>query len=372
MPPPFQRAIVSVTNDLATDNRVRRTCDVLTDLEYEVLLVGRKLPGSLPLDRPYRTKRMRLLFNKGPLFYAEYNLRLFFLLLFSRATLYFSNDLDTLLPNHLAARIRGKKLVYDTHEFYTEVPELVDRPKVRAVWLAIERRIFPKLPTVITVNASIAAAYAERYGNSVHVVRNIPPARDLGPLLSREALGLPLGKRILVMQGAGINVQRGAEEAVLAMRELPECLLLIIGGGDAWPVLEKLVHQHDLQDRSDYWGRCPTSMMAYTRNAIRPDLTDTPINTASACPTSSSITCTPVFRCWPRTCLRWRALASSIRVVLARASRERARGRNSSYQDRFRLARERYSRPESWTVALKPRLRSILRAWLKPSAYRQF
>ncbi|MGB3525099.1 MAG: glycosyltransferase [Flavobacteriales bacterium] len=268
MPPPFQRAIVSVTNDLATDNRVRRTCDVLTDLEYEVLLVGRKLPGSLPLDRPYRTKRMRLLFNKGPLFYAEYNLRLFFLLLFSRATLYFSNDLDTLLPNHLAARIRGKKLVYDTHEFYTEVPELVDRPKVRAVWLAIERRIFPKLPTVITVNGSIAAAYAERYGNSVHVVRNIPPARDLGPLLSREALGLPLGKRILVMQGAGINVQRGAEEAVLAMRELPECLLLIIGGGDAWPVLEKLVHQHDLQDRVRLLGKMPYErMMAYTRNA---------------------------------------------------------------------------------------------------------
>ncbi len=268
MPPPFPRAIVSVTNDLATDNRVARTCAVLTGLGYEVLLVGRKLPVSLPLERPYRTKRVRLLFNKGPLFYAEYNLRLFFLLLFSRSTLLFSNDLDTLLPNFLVARIRGKKLVYDTHEFYTEVPELVGRPRVRAVWLAIERWIFPKLGTVITVNQSIAEAYRKRYGKTLEVVRNIPMARDLGPLPSRQELDLPTDKRILVMQGAGINVQRGAEEAVLAMRELPDCLLLIIGGGDAWPVLEALVREHDLQERVRLLGKMPYArMMDYTRNA---------------------------------------------------------------------------------------------------------
>ena len=268
MPPPFQRAIVSVTNDLATDNRVHRTCTVLVALGYEVLLLGRKLPASLPLERPYRTKRMRLLFNAGPLFYAEYNTRLFFLLLFSRATLFFSNDLDTLLPTFLAARLRRKKLVYDTHEFYTEVPELVSRPRTRAVWLTIERWIFPKLRNVITVNQSIADQYHLRYGNTVQVVRNIPMKRDLGPMPSREALQLPADKRILVMQGAGINVDRGAEEAVLAMRELPECLLLIIGGGDAWPVLEQLVKEHALQDRVRLLGKLPYErMMAYTRNA---------------------------------------------------------------------------------------------------------
>lgn len=268
MPPPFQRAIVSVTNDLATDNRVHRTCTVLQELGYDVLLVGRQLPGSLPLERPYRTRRMRLLFNKGPLFYAEYNLRLFFLLLLSRATFFFSNDLDTLLPNFLAARLRGKKLVYDTHEFFTEVPELVQRPRVRAVWLTIERRIFPKLRTVITVNQSIADAYRERYGTVLHVVRNIPMPRVLGPVPSRAALDLPVDKRIMVLQGSGINVDRGAEEAVLAMRELPDCMLLIIGGGDAWPVLQQLVKEHALDGRVRLIGKLPYArMMDYTRNA---------------------------------------------------------------------------------------------------------
>ncbi|MBK7085889.1 MAG: glycosyltransferase [Flavobacteriales bacterium] len=172
MPSRPKRAIVSVTNDLATDNRVHRTCMVLRELGYEVLLVGRQLPNSPPLERPYATKRMRLLFRKGPLFYAEYNVRLFLLQLsVGSCQLLVANDLDTLLANFLVARLRGIELVYDTHEFYTEVPELVGRPRVRAVWLAIERWIFPKLKRIITVNGSIAQVTRSRTwpaGGSLH------------------------------------------------------------------------------------------------------------------------------------------------------------------------------------------------------------
>ncbi|MBK8498564.1 MAG: glycosyltransferase [Flavobacteriales bacterium] len=261
------QAIVSVTNDLSTDNRVHRTCIVLCESGYEVLLVGRKLPGSLPLHRPYATKRMALLFRTGALFYAEYNLRLFWLLLFSKADLLIANDLDTLLANHLVARLRGRKLVYDSHEFFTEVPELQDR-FARRVWLAIERWIFPKLKHVITVNESIAREYTTRYGNEVTVVRNIPMPRELGPLPSRKDLGLPVDRFILVLQGSGINVQRGAEEAVLATKELSGALLLLIGGGDAWPVLERMVKENGLQDRVRLLPRMPYErMMQYTRNA---------------------------------------------------------------------------------------------------------
>lgn len=261
------RAIVPVTNDLSTDNRVHRTCTVLRELGYEVVLVGRVVPGSQALQRPYATKRMRLFFNRGALFYAEYNLRLFFLLLFQRADLLVANDLDTLLASYLAARLRKRKLVYDSHEFFTEVPELQDR-FVRRVWLAIERWIFPKLRTVITVNDSIAREYTTRYGNKVHVIRNIPMHRDLGPLPARKELGLPDDRFILIMQGSGINVQRGAEEAVLAMKELPNALLLLVGGGDAWPVLERMVREHGLEDRVRLLPRMPYErMMQYTRNA---------------------------------------------------------------------------------------------------------
>ncbi|MBL7981086.1 MAG: glycosyltransferase [Flavobacteriales bacterium] len=263
----MHRAIVCVTNDLSTDNRVHRTCAVLRELGWEVLLVGRELPGSLPLQRPYGTLRMKLWFRKGALFYAEYNLRLFFLLLRQHADLVVANDLDTLLAAHLAMRRTKAELVYDSHEFFTEVPELQGRA-VRRVWLAIERWIFPKLRHVITVNDSIAREYRQRYGNAITVVRNIPMHRELGPLPSRTELDLPADRFLLILQGSGINVQRGAEEAVLAMRELPDSLLLLVGGGDAWPVLERLVNEHGLQDRVRLLPRMPYErMMQYTRNA---------------------------------------------------------------------------------------------------------
>ncbi|MCW5900636.1 MAG: glycosyltransferase family 4 protein [Flavobacteriales bacterium] len=266
------RAIVCVTNDLGTDNRVHRTCTVLQELGYEVLLVGRKLPGSMWLERPYDTRRMRLLFRKGPLFYGEYAKRLFLLLLFARCQLIVANDLDTLLPCWLVARLRGKRIVYDSHEFFTEVPELFrpdGRPRfARKVWLVMERWIFPSLRHVITVNDSIARAYELRYGVRPAVVRNIPMPRELGPLPVRGTMGLPEDRFMLVLQGSGINVDRGGEEAVLAMRELPGALLLLIGGGDAWPVLERLVKEHGLQDRVRLLPRMPyEEMMRYTRNA---------------------------------------------------------------------------------------------------------
>lgn len=263
-----KRAIVSVTNDLATDNRVHRTCMVLQDLGYAVLLVGRLLPGSPALERPYATKRMRLVFRKGPFFYAEYDLRLFLLLLWRRATVLVSNDLDTLPANFLAARITGTTLVYDSHELFTEVPELVGRPRVQRIWLAIERWIFPRLKHVVTVNESIANVYRQRYGVPVHVVRNIPVPRPLAPAPGRAALDLPDDRFVLVLQGAGINVDRGGEEAVLAMRHLPQALLLVIGSGDAWPVLERLVQEHGLQDRVRLMGRMPYErLMDFTRAA---------------------------------------------------------------------------------------------------------
>lgn len=272
------RAIVCVTNDLSTDNRVHRTCTVLQELGYEVLLVGRHLPDSPPLERPYATRRMWLIFRNGPFFYAEFSFRLYLLLITSPRGYYpftmlgdtplvVSNDLDTLLPCFIAARLRRWKLVYDSHEYFTEVPELEAR-FARKVWLGIERWIFPRLKHVITVNDSIAEAYRGRYGNAITVVRNIPMPRELGPLPARAELDLPHDRFILVLQGSGINVQRGGEEAVLAMRELPDALLLLIGGGDAWPVLERMVEEYGLQDRVRLLPRMPYErMMQYTRNA---------------------------------------------------------------------------------------------------------
>lgn len=265
----MKRVIVSVINDLVTDQRVNKSCLTLQKMGYEVLLVGRKQRKSPPMDeRPYASHRMKLLFEKGPFFYAEYSVRLFFFLLFHRANLLLSNDLDTALPNYFISRLKGVKMIYDSHEYFTETPELVGRPRVQKVWKRIEGFVVPRLKEMITVCDSIADLFQEKYGVKCHVVRNIPPRKALPPKGDKGVLNLPGDKHLLILQGSGINIQRGAEELVESMCYLDDCFLMIIGGGDVLPVLKQMVVEWQIEDRVRFLPRMPyADMMAYTQLA---------------------------------------------------------------------------------------------------------
>ncbi|GHT03604.1 hypothetical protein AGMMS49525_08970 [Bacteroidia bacterium] len=261
-------AIVCVTNDLATDQRVNKTCLALQKAGYEVIETGRLLANSLPLDRPYRTRRIKLCFNKGALFYAEYNIRLFCYLLFAQSDLIYANDLDTLLAAFWAAKWRNKELIYDSHEYFTEVPELVNRPKTQRIWQKIESFIFPKLDKIITVNQSIAKLYADQYHKEVQVVRNIPPTFIPERTKTRKELNLPENKHIIIIQGTGINRDRGAEEACLAMKFLENYVLLIIGSGDVFPTLEDIIAENQLQAKILIKSKMPfAELRQYTLNS---------------------------------------------------------------------------------------------------------
>lgn len=252
---PLKHVIISVTNDLATDQRVDRVCNTLVKMGFEVLLVGRKRKMSLPLKpRQYRMKRMRLLFSRGPCFYAEYNIRLFFFLLFHKAGLFVSNDLDTLLANYLASRIRRLPLVHDCHEYFRGVPELNGRKMTVRAWKMIEDGIFPKLHSVYAVNASIAKIYHEEYGNEVHVIRNVPLRKKGKTAKNKEDIGIPADSRIILYQGA-VNVDRGLEEAIQAMKFVrTKAVLLIIGTGDVFDKLKYLSKTEGVSDKVIFTG----------------------------------------------------------------------------------------------------------------------
>lgn len=247
--PEGRHITVLVSNDLQHDQRVAKMCRTLADMGFRISLVGRLLPDSKPFDSPYEVHRFKLWFNKGAVFYASLNVRLLLYLLVKRTDILVANDLDTLLPAFLVARLRGKALVYDSHEYFTEAEGLTNRPVPKKIWLAIEGFIFPKLKHVITVNETIAGIYRALYHVKVNVVRNVPEIRESPVTVSRSELGLPDDKRIILLQGAYIDPDRGGMELACSMEYVENALLLIIGSGRDLPNIQSTIVKLGLSER---------------------------------------------------------------------------------------------------------------------------
>lgn len=253
-------------NDLVVDQRVHKAATTLAEYGAEVMLIGRRLPGSLEVaERTYQTRRFRLLFKRGFLFYACYNTRLFLFLLFVRKGVLVSNDLDTLPANFLVSRIRRLPLVYDSHEYFTEVPELIDRPFVRKFWLRIERRLVPKVKFASTVSQGVADEYNRLYDQNFVVIRNLPVTGVREPKRPDQ---LDCGPdRIIIYQGS-LNPGRGIDHVIRAMVHLDNFVFQIFGDGPVRGHLEDLTEELGVSDRVNFMGAVPFSdLRKHTRQA---------------------------------------------------------------------------------------------------------
>ncbi|MCU0474243.1 MAG: glycosyltransferase [Bacteroidales bacterium] len=264
-----QRVAFSVTNCICFDQRVLRITETVSHLEYNITIIGRRLgdccdSGSVP----FKTKRFRMIFKKGFLFYKFFNIRLFFFLLFHRYDLLVANDLDTLLPNFLVSRIKGIALVYDSHEYFTGVPEIQDRHFVKWVWTSIEKMVFPRLRNVMTVCDSIAEKYEVEYGLRPLTVRNISKTAKNISGFSRDELGIAKEHLLLILQGGGINTDRGGEELIEAISKTENVSLLIVGSGDVLQILNNRVMELNLSERVRFIPKVPwQELLRYTKSA---------------------------------------------------------------------------------------------------------
>jgi len=177
-----------------------------------------------------------------------------------------SNDLDTLTACFVASKLKHAQLVYDSHEFFTEVPELINRKFVRSIWLWLEKNMLPKIKYSYTVNNSLARIYSDKYGISMKVVRNLPFKKNQN-FEFNTFMDFP-GKKILLYQGS-LNLGRGLEMAINAMQYIESGVLVIIGEGDISGQLHQLVLDLHLDSKVKFTGRiAPDLLPSYTSAAF--------------------------------------------------------------------------------------------------------
>ncbi len=239
------RLVFAATTDLNYDQRMQRVCGSLAKAGYQVELIGWEREASVGLTvQAYRQHRLRGWFQKGKLFYFEYTIRLVWYLLRRRADVWCCVDLDTALPMWVRARLGNQLLVYDAHELFPEVPEVVGRPWVQRIWQWVEDFIVPRTQLRYTVGSALARVFEQRQGRPFAVVRNMPVVASgeaLGPAQSQVAVEAAFTKVVATGQQAPavpvflyqgvLNVGRGLAQLLDAMPQVP-ARLVICGEGD--------------------------------------------------------------------------------------------------------------------------------------------
>lgn len=252
---------IAVINDLVTDQRLQRVASLLAARGFNVTCIGRQLRESpSSKDLPFKARRFRMIFTRGPLFYACFNFRLLFVLLFSNnPVLIIANDLDTLPAAFLTSRLRRVPLIYDSHELFTQVPELIHRKRIQQIWKGIEGLLLPRIRNAVTVSYPIAEIYRRLYGVRFKVVRNVP--KRIEKPVMHQLPGEYKGKQLIIYQGA-LNVGRGLELMIETMHFLENALFLIVGQGDIEEKLKAKVEKEGLNKKIVFRGRISPDELA--------------------------------------------------------------------------------------------------------------
>lgn len=234
----MKRLVFTVTNDLNYDQRMIRICSSLSDAGYQVLLIGRNSNNPL-IEKKYAQKRLVCFFKKGKLFYAEYNIRLFFCLLFLKFDLVCAIDLDTIVPCYYASVLKKRKRIYDAHELFSEMKEVVSRPIIYRIWKAVEKKIVPKYSYGYTVNSYIRDLLIKQYQVDYYIIRNIPRLTD--------GLNKTIPENFILYQGA-VNHGRNFETLIPAFQWI-NTPLFIYGDGNFFEQAKQLVEEYKLQNK---------------------------------------------------------------------------------------------------------------------------
>ena len=259
-----KRILVAVTNDVSTDNRVDKTCAYLLEKGYEVVVYGRVLPDTLQVTKAYDIIRVKHVFNANFLFYAEFNARLLWFIVKGNFDVILSNDLDTLPACYFGSELKNTDLVYDSHELFSEGPELKGRHFVTWFWRALERHFLPKLKKAYTVSDSIAEFYHNAYGTTMGVVRNMPHLLERS---ANKSVAFPTENRVILYQGV-LNPGRGLKPMIKALHYMPNIDLVIIGYGKVRRDLEMFVAAEKMTQRVHFLGRIDRDILPnYTKIA---------------------------------------------------------------------------------------------------------
>jgi glycosyltransferase involved in cell wall biosynthesis len=272
--------VIATTNDQWQDQRMQRWCRTLVECGWNVHWLGVDRGRPVPLANTDRVvyERLRIVPGSGPFFYTIFNCRLLLRALTLRPHAFLSVDVDTLPAFRLASLFLGKSLWFDAHEWFTEVPELLNRPVTRKIWRFMIHLFLRGKIQCLTVGSELASILTKTWGKPFEVLRNMPnlplPSTEKSHAEAIESNNtlhsiVPgLEGPYLLYQGA-LNLGRGLESLLEAAALGLPYPLVIAGSGDREENLQAWVKDRKLEKKVRFTGPLdPSKLLHLTNNAF--------------------------------------------------------------------------------------------------------
>lgn len=258
------KVLVSVFNNLSTDQRVEKVCRTLSENGFSIELIGNNWGGLPDLRRDYPVSRIILKSKILRYAYVEFQWKLYKELLkkADQHTILLSNDLDTLLPNYMVSKKLNLPLVYDSHEIFTEMPSVNGR-FTQNIWRSLESFIAPKLKFMMTASESYADWFHKTYGIERPVVVQNFPLKSGNP----QDYSIVNSPKVIIYQGV-INPSRGLDKLIPEMHKIENAELWIAGDGPKKKEFQELTKNLGLDDKVKFIGKIlPEKLREITQKA---------------------------------------------------------------------------------------------------------
>lgn len=258
----MRKICMVTTSEIFHDTRIINEATTLAK-KCTVTVLARRYHGQKPLPFSFQIKLIN--YQRMPLF--QWNIFSSLLSLAKAAwrenpDIFHAHDLDGLLCAFPAALLKGKILIYDSHELWSNTYPFANLRGIQWLLPILEGLLIRRVKAGITVNESLAQYLSKKYRKKFLSLRNLPVRAKNQPGISLRELFGP--KKIILHLGAA-DEGRGMEEMVKSVQYLPENYILVfLGGGKTESQIKKMTKELKLSSRIKFLPAVLPSQIAFS------------------------------------------------------------------------------------------------------------
>jgi len=236
------KVLMIVLNNVIYDPRVIREALTLQNANYQLEIWGiKQKPSDRSMFFIHGIKVQLLKLHSKDIFpkntigwfikYLELILKLNFKLIFTKFRIVHAHNLDALFPIFFQSKLLKRKIVYDSHELFTQMSGKRDNI-INKSWASLEKFIINKVDLVFSANESRSEImYKELQARKRPIsLLNIPMGfigRDNNKNFYKDII--PNKKKIVLYQGM-INEYRNIENLIRSSKYFKDDLMLVLIG----------------------------------------------------------------------------------------------------------------------------------------------